>query len=272
MKTLPVGIQLYTVRDEIDRDFLGTIKKLKAMGYDYVELAGHYGMEASELKAKLDEAGVKAWSAHVALAWMMEDPDGQMELYKACGCKYIAVPYLPDDERPGTPGFEKTLENMRICAEAAKRAGLVFMYHNHDFEFVKMPDGSFGLDYLYKQIPADLLKTEFDTCWIKVAGQDPVEYLKRYAGRTPVVHLKDFVGSKTENMYALIGTDEAKQESSAEFQFRPVGSGVQDFPAILDQAVKSGAEFVVVEQDSWNDMTCMEAAEASIKYLRSIGW
>ncbi len=272
MKTLPVGIQLYTVRDEVDRDFLGTLKKLKAMGYDYVELAGHYGMDAATLKAKCDEAGVKALSAHVALAWMMEDPDAQMELYKNCGCKYIAVPFLPEGERPGDPGFEKTLADMRTCAEAAKRHGLVFMYHNHDFEFCTMPDGSFGLDYIYKELPADLLQTELDTCWVKVAGQDPVEYLKKYAGRSPVVHLKDYVGSKTENMYELIGTDEAKAEKSEKFQFRPVGSGCQNFPAILEQAIASGAEFVVVEQDSWNDQTCLEAAEDSRKYLKSLGW
>lgn len=272
MKTLPVGIQLYTVRDDVDRDFLGTLKKLKAMGYDYVELAGHYGMDAATLKAKCDEAGVKAISAHVALAWMMEDIEAQMQLYKDCGCKYIVVPFLPDNDRPGAPNFEQTLADMRKCAEAAKRHGLIFLYHNHDFEFIKMPDGSFGLDYIYNQIPADLLQTELDTCWVKVAGQDPVEYLKKYAGRAPVVHLKDFVGHKTENMYALIGTDEAKQEDSVEFQFRPVGHGCQDFPAILDQAIKSGAEYVIVEQDSWNNQTALEAAEDSIKYLKSIGW
>ena len=66
------------------------------------------------------------------------------------------------------------------------------LYHNHDFEFVKMPNGQYALDYIYTEIPADLLQTELDICWVKVAGEEPVDYIKKYAGRAPVVHLKDF--------------------------------------------------------------------------------
>ena len=79
-------------------------------------------------------------------------------------------------------------------------------YHNHDFEFVKL-NGEYALDILYKEVPADILETEVDTCWVKVAGEDPGAYLRKYTGRAHIVHLKDFSGEKSEHMYALIGID-----------------------------------------------------------------
>lgn len=271
-KTLPVGIQVYTVRDYAEKDFEGTMKTLKEIGYDYVELAGLYGHSADEIAAMCKNAGVNPISAHVPIAELLADTEKTVSDYEKIGCKFIAIPYLGEDMRPGVPNYDEVLEKISAIGEVCKAHGIKLLYHNHDFEFVKMPDGSYGLDYLYAHVCSCRLSTELDTCWVKVAGEDPAAYIRKYSGRSPVVHLKDFVGGKTENMYELIGTDEAKAEKSEAFQFRPVGSGVQDFPGILAAAIEAGSEYVVVEQDSWNDLDAMECARSSREYLRKLGW
>lgn len=272
MLTLPVALQLYTVRDYLDRDLCGTLQTVKTMGYDYVEPAGLGNIDPKYYREALDAAGLKAVCAHVPLAeFDCDDIAAVVDKYITLGCtEYLAIPYLAGGQRPGDEGFDEILAKIAKIAEVCASKGITLLYHNHDFEFVKMPDGSFGLDYMYSKVPA--LAAEFDTCWVKVAGEEPTEYLKNYRGRCPVVHLKDFVGSKTENMYALIGTDEAKQESSTAFEFRPVGHGVQDIPAILKAARENNADYVVVEQDMWYGMSSLEAAKLSRDYLKTLGW
>ena len=156
--------------------------------------------------------------------------------------------------------------------EMCHENGLWLLYHNHDFEFEKTADGRYVLDYMYETIKPECLGAEPDTCWVNIGGEDPASYIRKYAGRCPVVHLKDFVGSKTENMYALIGTDEAKQEKSDAFAFRPLGQGKQNFPEILKASIESGAEYVIVEQDDTNEIPCLEAAKISRDYLKELGW
>ena len=202
---------------------------------------------------------------------LISDLDRTLADYQTIGCEYLAIPYLPEEMRPGTPGFAETLRQIERIGRASSAIGIPLLYHNHDFEFVVMEDGSFGLDYLYRVIPEELLQTELDVCWIKVAGQDPASYIRRYAGRSPIVHLKDFTGEKSEHMYDLIGMETKRDAAPSTFAFRPVGHGVQDFPPILEAAAESGARYVVVEQDAWQGPS-LEAARESRMYLRSLGW
>jgi sugar phosphate isomerase/epimerase len=271
-KSLPVALQLYTVRDFAEKDFSGTMKKIKEMGYDYVETAGLYGLAAAAVREEFNNAGLCAISAHVPIDELIADTEAAVDRYITIGCKYIAIPYLGSGMRPGDGSFDEVLKKIAAIGRVSTAKGVTLLYHNHDFEFITMPDGSFGLDYIYSAVPSNLLKTELDTCWIKVAGQDPAAYIRKYTGRAPVVHLKDFRGSKSENMYELIGTDEKKAESGGKFEFRPVGYGLQDFPAILRASLDAGTEYVVVEQDSSSDCTSIEAAAKSRAYLKSLGW
>ena len=195
-----------------------------------------------------------------------------IDTYKTIGCEYLAVPYLAGGQRPGDAGFDMVLSCINVFGALCCKNGLTLLYHNHDFEFVKLESGEYGLDYMYSNTQPQNLQTELDTCWVNIGGEVPAEYIRKYAGRCPVVHLKDFVGSKSENMYALIGTDAAKMEDSAKFEFRPVGSGKQDFPAILAAVVESGAKYVIVEQDNTYDIPCLEAAKMSREYLKTLGW
>lgn len=266
----PIALQLYSVRDEMAADFEGTLKKVKALGYDGVEFAGLFGKTAAEIKKMCAEIGLTPISAHVPFAEMIADPD-LLKTYAEIGCEFVVIPYLTEEYRPGADRFGEVIEGAKLLGEKANALGMKLCYHNHDFEFVKL-NGEYALDILYKEVPAELLETQLDTCWVNVGGENPAEYVRKYAGRVNILHLKDFVGSKSENMYALIGIDEnEKKETAGKFEFRPLGKGVQDFPAILVAAKESGTRWVVVEQDSPSmGKTPIECAEISINYLKSL--
>ena len=271
----PIALQVYTVRDEAAADFAGTMQKIKAMGYDGVELAGLYDLQPEFIRQVLVVTGLTPVSAHVPYALLAADLTGTLTQYKTIGCTYIAIPYLEEERRPGSPGFADVMAFIPQIGKACADMGMTLLYHNHDFEFVKMPDGSYGLDYLYNEISADLLQTEIDTCWVNVAGEDPVGYVEKYAGRCPVVHLKDFYmdrdKAENEQFYELIGQDEKKKANKeSNFEFRPVGYGLQDMPAIIKASQQSGAKWLVVEQDLSVDRPPLEAAKMSIDYLRQL--
>ena len=211
----PVAIQVYSVRDDAAADMMGTLKKIADMGYDGVEFAGFYGYGAEEIRAELDKLGLKAVSSHVPFATLRSDLEATAEYHKILGCKYIAVPYLEEKDRPGTENWQKTIDDILAIGKYLHSQGIQLLYHNHDFEFVKI-DGKYALDMLYDAVPAEYLKTELDTCWVKFAGEDPAAYLHKYAGRSPIVHLKDFYveGSVKDaaTPYALINADGTDQE------------------------------------------------------------
>lgn len=268
MINFPVALQLYSVRDDLAADFEGTLKKVKELGYDGVEFAGLYGHTAAEVKALCAEIGLTPISAHVPFVDMINDPD-LIKVYKEIGCDYVVIPYLTEEYRPGQPKFQEVIDGAKMLAAKAKEEGLKLCYHNHDFEFVKV-DGEYAIDILYAQVPE--LSPQFDTCWVNVGGEDPAEYVRKYKGREEILHLKDFVGSKSENMYALIGIDEnEKKDTAGEFELRPVGKGVQNFPEILKAAEEVGIKWVVVEQDNPSmGLTPIECAKTSMDYLKSL--
>ncbi len=270
--SFPVAIQVYSVRDDAEKDLYGTLKAIKEMGYDGVEFAGLYGHSAEEVRTMCQELGIVPLSAHVPYVDMVADPEGVLGDYAAIGCKYIAIPYLTPEYRPDGERFGEVIENAKIIGAAAKKLGMQLLYHNHDFEFAKI-DGKYALDVLYDSVPADLLQTELDTCWVNVGGENPAAYLLKYSGRSPVLHLKDFVGEKSENMYALIGIEsEEKEKDPTAFELRPVGSGKQDFPGILKAAEKAEVKWIVVEQDEPSmGLSPLECAAKSRTYLKTIG-
>ena len=266
----PIAWQLYTVRGDLSSDFEGTLKQVKEMGYDGVEFAGLFGKTAKEVKAMCDTIGLIPVSAHVSFLDMMNDPS-VLKIYAEIGCEYVVIPYLTEEYRPGQEKFKEVIEGAKILGQKAKSFGLKLAYHNHDFEFEKIGD-EYALDILYKAVPPSLLQTQLDTCWVNVGGENPTAYIRKYAGRVELVHLKDFVGCKSENMYALIGIDEnQKKDTVGQFEFRPLGSGVQNFPEILAAAEKAGTKWVVVEQDKpCLGMTPLECAKASIDFLKTL--
>lgn len=270
---LKTGLQLYSVREAMAQDFEGTLRAVAAMGYEGVEFAGLYGNTAAQIRKLTDELGIEPASAHVSIAELLADLDGEFKKYKEIGCKYLVVPYLPDEYRPEAGHFAETLKILAYFGEAAKNTGFTLLYHNHDFEFTKI-DGEYYLDTIYREIPADLLQTELDTCWVNVGGEDPKAYVRKYAGRAPVVHLKDFVmkGRQKEGLYELIGIDKKADANEENFGFRPVGYGVQDVPGLLRASEDARAEWVIVEQDRpAPGQSEIESVSLSAGYLKKLG-
>ena len=267
---MKLGFQLYSVRDDMAADFLGTLKKVKAMGFEGGEMAGWHGYSAKEVKAMFEEADLTPISAHGAYQDLMPEIEGLVKDYSYIGWKYIVIPYLPEDLRYGTEKYPEVVEGIKKIGEVCNKYGITLLYHNHDFEFAKTESGEYVLDALYNEIGTDLLKTEIDTCCVNVGGENPSAYVRKYTGRAPVVHLKDFVGSKSQNMYKLIGIESNEEESNT-FEYRPLGYGVQNVQEIVDAARDAGAEWIIAEQDSPSmGKTPLECAQMSIDYMKNI--
>ena len=252
-KTLPIAVQVYSVREEAERDFAGTMKKLGEMGYDGVELAGLYGKSAEEIRDSIKAAGLTAISAHVSYDELAGDLEKTLQDYETIGCRYIVIPWLGEDRRFGTALYEETIKEIPVISEGCKKHGMTLLYHNHDFEFAKTLDGTYALDQLYAEVPADVLGAEPDTCWIQVGGPDPSEWLKKYSGRCPLVHVKDF-RRKADGVDLLA-----------------LGEGEQDFPTLVKTAKECGAQWLVIEQDDHPYGTPMGDMKKSLNYLKELG-
>lgn len=245
-----IAAQVYSVRDMAQEDFRGTMKALKESGYQGVELAGLYGHTPEEIRDCLKEEGLVPVSAHVPYGELLADMEGTVRAYRTIGCSYIGIPWLSVNQHCGGEQFEETCGFLKkLCACCAEQ-GMVLLYHNHDFEFRKTPEGDFLLDALFSAV--EEIQTELDTCWAKVAGVSPVQYLNKYAGRCPVVHVKDF--RREEEKVSLVA----------------LGQGELDTAAVARAAVESGAAWLVVEQDDHPYGKPMENMKESFRYLSGV--
>ncbi len=275
MKNFKVGLQLYSIREEMEKDMDATLKAVKEMGYDYVEFAGYFGKSAQEVKAILDKYGLTCVSVHQAPSLFFEEGQSAIDFIKTIGAKYCAIPWYTVEEYYNN--WDDTIKKFTELGKTMKENKIQLLYHNHDFEFKKIGDDTI-LDKLYASVPSDLLQPQFDTCWVHYAGTNPAEYIKKYSGKIEVIHLKDFVCEKLGGgpVYALIDENGEEQKTTGSkedngFKLMPVGSGIQDFPAILSAAEQAGVEIVIVEQDTSVDRPPMEAAKMSREYLKSLG-
>lgn len=252
MGALPIALQVYSIREEAENNFVETMHKVKALGYDGVELAGLYGHNPKYIRDVLKEIGLNPISAHIPYDEFVKDLNGTVKAYAVIGCRYVVIPYLLEDYRYGTEKFNEVMSNIPIISKACQKEGLTLLYHNHDFEFEKTSDDEYILDYMYRVISSEELKVELDTCWVKFSGVDPAEYLRKYSGRCPIVHLKDYTGATP-------------------IEFEPIGYGVQDIPSIVEEAGKVGCEWLIVEQDRHTKHSAMEDVELSRNYLKGLG-
>lgn len=246
------------------------LEQLARIGYDGVELAGFADIAPAELRAILEAEGLRAISAHVPLAHMRRDMEQVIAQYAMVGCRYLAVPRLDAFERPGGAGFAQTLREMHRFGQRAKQAGMTLLFHNHYCEFERV-SSQCGLDFMYDTIGRDVLQTQLDVCWIAYAGQDPIAYLKRYAGRIPVVHLKDFQYAPGDiSPYELQALSAEERASARVFAFCPWGAGNLDAADVMRAAVCGGADWFVVEQDEPYQGTALENAAQSMDTIRRI--
>lgn len=241
---------MYSVRNTAEHDLRACLQKVKEYGYDGVELASLCGKTPQEYKGLLEEFGLTPISAHVSYQEMVNDINKVIADYKAVGCKYIAVPWLGEDDRLGGENGTEVLNNINRFAQIFAQEGITLLYHNHYFEFWDY-NGEYVLDAMYRLAPN--LQAQLDSCWIAVAGESPLEYIKKYKNRNPVLHLKDYFGTYGEK----------------DFQFRPCGYGLQDMGKIITAAAENGVKWLVVEQDDPSmDKSELECAKLSIDYIR----
>ena len=195
-RTAPVaGIQLYTMRTVMEKDPEPVLQALAQIGYREVEMAGMYGKTAAEFRAMLDRAGLRAPSTHIPLDQLSGAAlDKTLADAKVLGNEWIVCPWL-DESLRSPEGFNRLVDVLNQAGQRVNAAGLRFAYHNHNFEFVPLPDGTLPYDMLLSRTDAAHVKMEMDLYWITKAGKDPIAYMTRYPGRITMVHVKDLDAS-----------------------------------------------------------------------------
>jgi sugar phosphate isomerase/epimerase len=230
MKRDQIAIQLYTLRNEASNDLHGTLQRLAQIGYKDVELAGMYGYSAAQFRAMLDDAQLRAVSAHIPIGEFEERLDKVVEDGQTLGLDWIVIPWIGEDLRN-----EKTLrqlgEKMTVWGSAIQGAGMKFGYHNHNFEFDnRTANGETLWEMLVKETDPATVSFELDAYWAMRGGFDPANLLREYADRIGLLHLKD-----------------ANKEDPT--RDTPFGDGALDWGAILAAARAANVAWYIVEQD-----------------------
>ncbi|MBQ3076143.1 MAG: sugar phosphate isomerase/epimerase [Clostridia bacterium] len=265
---MKIGLQLYSVREALGSDLPGTLRAVKNMGYDYVELAGgRYGLSGGEMRLALSEAGLQCISVHSSPTLFSEDREDVLSYVKAIGASYSVIPIPAGRLDAFSQHWDETLGLFGEMASFFADADVQLLYHNHDFEFTPLGN-ELVIHRLLRVLPA--LFPEPDLCWISYGGEEPASFLRRYAGRVPVVHLKDYNLSKlpSKPIHELLseGYEKPEKRSLAGFSYAPVGFGVLDWEESVSACREAGAEYLVVEQDSSPDP--LEDAAKSRSFLK----
>ncbi len=241
-----VGVQLYTVRSEMEKDVGATLARVAEIGFKEVEFAGYFGHTPQEIRALLDAAGLTASSAHVPVELVGDDWAGTLELASTIGHDYLVVPSLPNDMRASLDDWRRTAERFNRAAEQSRAAGIQFAYHNHAFEFEEMEE-RVQFDVFCEETDPDLVRIELDIFWITEGGSDPIAFMKRWPGRVPMVHVKD---------------------RTATGQMVDVGAGAIDWAGIFAHRVHAGIRHYYVEHDQPDGP--FRSIETSLRYLSGL--
>lgn len=242
--TVPIALELYTVRDETAKDFSGTLRRVAEIGYRAVELAGYGGLEAREMASLLRELGVEAAATHVSMDRLGADLNGEIEYCKTIGCEYLVVPSVPQARR-GIDAIAAVAGQLNEWGETCRREGLVLGYHNHDWEFA-VSDGRTPMEVLVEGTDTDLVVLELDLYWVAYAGIDPANFLREHADRVRLVHLKDLAPDRT---------------------YTEVGEGTLDLQGLYRQAAEIGVRWAIVEHDA-PTMPSLESARLSLQNIQ----
>ncbi|GGJ53816.1 sugar phosphate isomerase/epimerase family protein [Deinococcus roseus] len=246
MKKFPVALQPYTIRDHLQNDFLGALSTVAGIGYTALELGPPpAGITLEQMKTHLDDLGVRIMGTHASLEQLQTDLDGVADFLHQVGGKYVTLSHRFADR---AEVLSCAAEFNRI-GEACQQRGIQFLYHNHDWEFVRF-DREYALDLLLENTDPQNVKLELDVYWVARGGEDPAQFLKKLVGRCPVLHLKDM-------------------EAGEEQFFAEVGEGILNIPDILQVAEEVGVEWLVVEQDLCR-RDPFESIQISLNNLRKL--
>ena len=260
-----VGLQLYTVRREMPKDFAGTIAKVAQTGYKEVEFAGYFDHTPKEVREIVDKNGLTAPSTHLGYDLIENKLPEMIEVAHVIGHKYIVCPWIDEKQRTAD-GWKRAVELFNKAGEATEKAGIQFCYHNHSFEFSQVEGlgGKGAYDYLLAETNPKYVKMEMDLCWISVAGKDPVAYFKKHPGRFPLVHVKDYVNDPNAT------SSYAGATGSVVFKGRlaDVGKGTIDWKRIFEHSETAGIKHYFVENDDAKEP--FEDIKISYDYLAAL--
>jgi sugar phosphate isomerase/epimerase len=249
---IPISVQLYTVRDAVAKDFADTAKKVAAIGYKSVEMAGFGNLKtAAEAKKALDDAGLKVDGTHAPIDRLEKELATVADEAEALGTTLIICPWLPEERRKDAAGWKAFGKSLNTIGRGLHERGIDFAYHNHSFEFKEF-EGRKGLDLIFENSEPHLVKAEVDIYWVRHGGEDPVERLNKLGDRVVALHLKDMAP----------GDDK---------KFAEVGAGVIDFKSVLETATKLGVRYGAVEQDNTYGKDPFEAIKTSYENLKKLG-
>nr|WP_152523787.1 sugar phosphate isomerase/epimerase [Paenibacillus alvei] len=246
MDPLKIGVQLYTLRDDMQKDFIGTLEQVAAMGYEGVEFAGYGGLAPEKLAGELKRLNLKAAGSHVSIEQLTEHLDEQIEMNLAIGNRNIICPGIPKLHEANEDILEESVRTLAAVAERLAAHGIKLGYHNHGYEFEAKIGQETVFELLFSKIPEDKLFTELDVCWVKHGGYNPLEVIAQYSGRVPFVHYKDL-----------------KYDADGKPMTMELGQGELDLVGVAQAAREAGTEWLIVEQDE-----CQRAPLDSVRGSR----
>ncbi len=238
-----IGIQLHTIREEIEKNPSEALGNIASIGFKGVEFAFDYGgMEPDELSVLLNETRLECIGIYVKNISELEDPGSPAYRYAAAlKCPYVTVGMTG---KVNSKEWAGAIEALKKAADLSASRGITLLYHNHWQEFGRI-EGKYALDILFERTDPCKVKAELDTGWITKAGEDPVEYIRKYSGRLPCLHVRDF---------------------SPEYEVAEIGEGIIDFPKVIGAAEGAAVEWLVFEQS----VGTFESAAASYRRLSEL--
>ncbi|MFN7926451.1 MAG: sugar phosphate isomerase/epimerase family protein [Blastocatellia bacterium] len=230
-----LAVQLWSFRDAFAKDVPGTLRRVRALGFRQVELAGYYGLTAQQFKAELDRAGLRAVSMHIDLEEAQTKLDEFIRDAKILGVTQIGVPWI--NSPLSKADCEKAIAVFNQAGKKLAAQGITFFYHLHGYEFVPNEGGTGTLfDYLLAKTDPRFVKLQLDTFHVAQPGQDPAQLLRQYPRRFVSLHLKDIRKDKTPD-----NTGEARDEDG-----RPLGQGKIAWSAVLKASRRAGVQWYIL--------------------------
>ena len=253
----PLGLQLYSLREQFKPDVPGTLKLVHDLGFRDVELAGTYGKMPEEFLALLTKNGLKAVAGHFSYDRFRDDPEGVAKEAKALGLAYAGTAWITHNGAFTEADAREAAKVFNRAGEALAKQGVRFYYHNHGYEFVPHRDGTL-FDLLVKETKPEFVSFQMDVMWVVFPGQDPVKLMEKYGDRWALMHVKDL--KKGVATGSLSGGTDTKNDVV-------VGTGQTDWPALLRAAQKAGVKYYFVEDES---PSVLEQIPQTLKYLENV--
>lgn len=239
MGKLHYALQLYTVRDYLEKDVLGALHKVREAGYSHVEVAGVCGLSVPEFKKLLDDARLKPISVHTGYDDVVNDTPRVVELAKALGVKYVVIGGIDRKLTPDKAGWQACGRALDAGGARLRESGIMLNYHNHAHEFERIGEET-PFDILMASASPENLAAQIDTFWVRYAGLSPAGLIARYGGRCPLLHVKDMLDIKSR-------------------AFTEMGNGIIDWREVFAAATAAGTKWFIVEQD-----VCAQDSMASV--------